>query len=119
VRDLLHVDDLAALVDEQLADIESWAGEVVNVGGGRECSLSLVETTALCEELTGNSVRIDPVAETRPGDVRIYISDCARLHARTSWRPRHTPREILDDVYGFVDQNAATIDAALGPGARG
>ncbi len=35
VRDLLHVDDLIALVDEQLAEIESWSGFVGNVGGGR------------------------------------------------------------------------------------
>ncbi len=41
VRDLLHVDDLVDLVDEQLGAPESWSGAVANVGGGRECSLSL------------------------------------------------------------------------------
>ena len=57
VRDLLHVDDLVDLVDEQLGDPERWSGSVANVGGGRECSLSLLETTVLCRELTGNEVR--------------------------------------------------------------
>ena len=41
VRDLLHIDDLVELIDEQLTDPERWNGFVGNVGGGRECSLSL------------------------------------------------------------------------------
>jgi CDP-paratose 2-epimerase len=116
VRDLLHVDDLVDLVDEQMGDIESWSGATVNVGGGRECSLSLVETTDLCRELTGNEVPIEAEPETRPGDVPVYISDCERLFARTAWRPRRDARQILADIHGFVDANAANIDAALGPG---
>ena len=46
VRDLLHVEDLVDLVERQLLDPEAWDGRTVNVGGGRECSLSLRETTA-------------------------------------------------------------------------
>ncbi len=56
VRDLLHVDDLLDLMDEQLADPARWDGVTANVGGGREGSLSLLETTALCAEITGNRI---------------------------------------------------------------
>jgi CDP-paratose 2-epimerase len=117
VRDLLHVDDLTELVDEQLADIDGWAGATVNVGGGPGCSLSLVETTELCRELTGNEIPIGAEPETRPGDVPVYISDCGRLAARTDWRPRRDARRILGDIHAFIDENAANIDAALGPGS--
>jgi CDP-paratose 2-epimerase len=117
VRDLLHVDDLAELIDEQLADLDAWAGTTVNVGGGRGCSLSLVETTAICRELTGHEVEIAPHPRTRPGDVRVYLSDCERLFARTSWRPRRDAHRVLEDIYAFVDANAASIDRALGPGS--
>ena len=79
VRDLLHVEDLVDLVERQLLDPDKWDGQTVNAGGGRECSLSLLETTAICQRLTGNEVPITPVAETRQGDVPIYLSDCARL----------------------------------------
>ena len=48
VRDLIHVADLLELLDEQLRDPDAWDGAVVNVGGGRERSLSLLETTELC-----------------------------------------------------------------------
>ena len=48
MRDLLHIDDLVELIDEQLSDPERWNGSVGNVGGGRECSLSLREMTVIC-----------------------------------------------------------------------
>jgi CDP-paratose 2-epimerase len=117
VRDLLHIDDLADLIDEQLGDLEAWAGATVNVGGGRRCSLSLVETTEICRELTGNEIPVSPRAKTRPGDVRIYLSDCERLYALSGWRPRRDARRTLADIYGFIDANAASIDRALGPGS--
>ena len=109
VRDLLHVNDLVELIDEQLADPGRWDGRTVNVGGGRECSLSLRETTALCAELTGNRIPVgaDPVA--RPGDVPIYISDCGQLHSLTAWRPRHGPRQILADIHEWMRCHEAAL----------
>ena len=92
VRDLLHVEDLVDLVERQLLDREAWDGCTVNVGGGRECSLSLLETTEICRRLTGNEVPIEPVKETRAGDVPIYLSDCTRLFSLDEWRPRRDAR---------------------------
>lgn len=114
VRDLLHVDDLIDLVDEQLADPERWSGVVANVGGGRDCSLSLLETTALCRELTGKEVPIGTEAETRPGDVPVYLSDCGRLHSLTSWRPRRGARDVLADLLAWSTEHEDELRAALG-----
>jgi CDP-paratose 2-epimerase len=114
VRDLLHVDDLVDLVDEQLGDQERWSGTVANVGGGRECSLSLLETTELCRELTGNEVPIGTETETRPGDVPVYLSDCGRLHSLTSWRPRRGARDVLADLLAWSSEYEDELRAALG-----
>jgi CDP-paratose 2-epimerase len=95
VRDLLHVEDLVALIDEQLGDPARWVGVTVNVGGGRDVSLSLAETTALCRELTGRTVDVTVAGADRPGDLRIYLSDCSRLFALTDWRPRRDARAVL------------------------
>jgi len=114
VRDLLHVDDLIDLVDEQLGDPERWNGVVANVGGGRECSLSLLETTELCRELSGNEVPIGAEAETRPGDVPVYLSDCGRLHSLTSWRPRRGARDVLADLLAWSTEHEDELRAALG-----
>jgi CDP-paratose 2-epimerase len=114
VRDLLHVDDLVDLVDEQLCDPERWSGVCANVGGGRECSLSLLETTELCRELTGNEVPIGAEPQTRPGDVPIYLSDCSRLFSLTSWRPRRSPRDVLADLLEWTVAHEDVVSEALG-----
>ena len=114
VRDLLHVDDLIELIDEQVVDAAHWAGFVGNVGGGRECSLSLLETTALCRELTGNELSIGAAGEDRPGDVPLYLSDCSLLHERTDWRPRREARQILSDVLEWIRENESAVADSLG-----
>ena len=114
VRDVLHVDDLIDLLDDQLARPEAWAGATVNVGGGRERSLSLQETTALCRELTGNEVAIEPAGrDPRPGDVPIYISDCTGLEAFSAWRPQRSVRETLSDTSTWLLDHETEVRLAL------
>ena len=113
VRDLLHVEDLVDLVERQLLDQAKWDGATVNVGGGREVSLSLRETTALCQELTGNEVPMTPVAETRQGDVPIYLSDCARLFEFDEWRPQRSAEQVLADIYDWIAADPERIAATL------
>ncbi|HTR73437.1 MAG TPA: NAD-dependent epimerase/dehydratase family protein [Solirubrobacteraceae bacterium] len=114
VRDLLHVDDLLDLVDIQLSEPGRWAGEVVNVGGGLDCSLSLLETTELCQRIAGQEIAIPAAGEDRPGDVPIYLSDCARLFERTPWRPQRGAAEILTDIHAWIVEHEAALAGALG-----
>jgi CDP-paratose 2-epimerase len=113
VRDLLHIDDLVDLVSEQLSNHDRWSGVTANVGGGREHSLSLLETTELCRELTGREVPIDAEPESRPGDVPIYLSDCSRLFSLSSWRPRRSPRDTLADLLEWTTTHEAALAEAL------
>ena len=113
VRDLLHVDDLLALLERQLLHRATWDGVTVNVGGGLASSLSLRETTELCEQITGNRIEIGVVAATRAGDVPVYLSDCRRLHELGDWRPRRGPREILADTHGWICANEESVRRAL------
>jgi CDP-paratose 2-epimerase len=113
VRDLLHVEDLVDLVERQLLAPAEWDGRTVNVGGGRECSLSLRETTAICRELTGNEVPIEPVERTRAGDVPIYLSDCAKIFGLDEWRPRRGARQVLADIHGWIAADPERIAQAL------
>jgi len=113
VRDLLHVEDLLDLVSEQLGDPDRWSGRTTNVGGGRAGSLSLLETTDLCREITGRIVDVRSSGEDRPGDIPIYISDCTRLQEMTDWRPRRTPAEILADIHAWIVEHEAALANAL------
>jgi CDP-paratose 2-epimerase len=113
VRDLLHVEDLADLIEDQLVRAEHWHGRTVNVGGGRGFSLSLRETTELCAEITGNRIDVAGSDESRPGDVRVYVSDCERLHRMTSWQPRREPRRVLEDIFSWIAENERAVRGAL------
>jgi CDP-paratose 2-epimerase len=113
VRDLLHVLDLVDLVEDQLVRPEHWDATTFNVGGGRAGSLSLVETSALCREITGRDVEIGSVAETRAGDVRVYLSDCSALFEHSEWRPRRTPRDVLQDIFAWIREHEPLVRDTL------
>jgi CDP-paratose 2-epimerase len=102
VRDLLHVDDLAELIAAQLSHFDTLAGSTFNVGGGLTSSLSLQETTALCREITGHVIPIHQVAETRPADLKLYLTDSRRVTEATGWVPRRTPKETLAAINDWI-----------------
>ncbi len=102
VRDLLHVDDLAELLEAQLARFDALAGETFNVGGGLACNLSLLETTRLGQEITGHTVPISAVPGTRPADMRWYVTDNRRVTAATGWRPKRSAGDVLAAIDAWL-----------------
>jgi CDP-paratose 2-epimerase len=113
VRDFLHIDDFCDLLVEQIRNFETYQGRVFNVGGGLAFSLSLKETTRLCEEITGNKLSIRTVAQTRPADVRIYFTDHRRLTAVKGWHPQRDARATLADIFDWIRGNEAQLKQAL------
>ena len=113
VRDLLHVEDLLDLVDLQLLDPGHWSGRTFNVGGGREISLSLRETTEICSRLTGVELEITPTLEDRAGDVPVYISDCSRLFEHSDWRPQRSAPAILEDIHEWIASQRDLLKGTL------
>ena len=109
VRDVLHVDDLCELLLEQTAAFDQWEGWNGNVSGGLANSVSLCELTAICQEVVGQSTPIKGVAANRPFDLRVFVADCARLFARSSWRPKRNVRRMVEDIAAWVRQDAAAL----------
>jgi CDP-paratose 2-epimerase len=102
VRDLLHIEDLFRLIDLQLNDMNKGAGKTYNVGGGQEVSLSLLECTQLCREISGNAVTIGKEMAERSGDVVIYISDNRRVQEDYGWQPSKDARNILENIHDWI-----------------
>ena len=113
VRDVLHVADLADLIDIQLAERETLQGEVLNAGGGPANSVSLLEFTRKCEALTGNRLEIASRPETRPGDVPVYITDNTRIQARFGWTPKRSVDDIAADLHRWIRDHDAALRATL------
>ena len=109
VRDYLHIDDLGSLILEQAADMEKFSGEILNVGGGREHSISLQELSKVCAEVTGNQNVISSVPDQHSVDLRIYLSDCRKLFALSSWRPTKDIYVIVADIAQWACQNKSLL----------
>ncbi|QIR38006.1 NAD-dependent epimerase/dehydratase family protein [Tolypothrix sp. PCC 7910] len=102
VRDFLHVSDLLELIDLQIHSLEKLKGQTFNVGGGVNNTLSLHETTQLCQEITGNKVPITPIPETRIGDVPIFITDSYKVRNATGWQPKKDAKMTLTEIYEWI-----------------
>jgi CDP-paratose 2-epimerase len=113
LRDLIHIDDLARLIDLQIQQFDLLDGDVLNVGGGLGRSLSLAETTKLCQEITGNVVEIRTELEARAGDIPVFVTDCSRIMAKTGWSPTLTPEKTLCDIYEWIAAHEAELRPIL------
>ncbi len=113
VRDILHIDDLYRLVSLQMVDINKYNNDIYNVGGGRGISVSLKELTALCEEITGNRIKISNVDENRPADIPIYITDNSKISSLSGWVPEIAPKQVLTDIFSWMKANESTVKQLL------
>ena len=109
VRDVLHIDDACDLVLAQLAAWPTMKGRALNAGGGLVNSLSLAETTALCEEITGKRLELSSDLATHPSDVRVFITDHRVLTKALGWTPTRSARTVLEDLHRWMTSNAAML----------
>ncbi|MCX5696478.1 MAG: NAD-dependent epimerase/dehydratase family protein [Candidatus Omnitrophica bacterium] len=113
VRDLLAVEDLFRLVERQAMELGKINGRIYNVGGGLDVSLSLLETTALCEKFSGNRINIGSEPKPRPGDIAIYITDNTKVTKELGWQPQIAAEDILDGIYCWINQYERQIRESL------
>ena len=105
VRDVLHIEDLFALVKIQLTNPELFYGETFNVGGGNGCSVSLKELTELCSSITGSKMDIKKASHPNNLDIPIYISDNQKITQLSGWCPEKNISDIVDDIYSWISEN--------------
>lgn len=113
VRDVIDIDDLFSLLKIQLSEIEKYKGEIFNVGGGTKNSISLLELTNRCREISDNKVPIKKIEDTRPGDVRIYIGDNNKITKLSGWFPKISTQTTLENIYKWINGNKKTLEPIL------
>lgn len=86
VRDILFVDDLVDAFLLAWDKIETFKGEVFNIGGGSENSISLIELIQIVEAIRGHKVSLS-FDEWRRGDQKYYVSDTSKFRNATGWIP--------------------------------
>jgi len=106
VRDLLFVDDLCDAYDEAVSRADTLKGAVLNLGGGPEHTLSLLELLAMLEQLTGRPLR-PRFADWRPGDQPVFVADISRAATALGWRPTVDVHSGVARLYRWVEENRA------------
>ncbi|PYY01899.1 MAG: CDP-paratose 2-epimerase [Acidobacteria bacterium] len=104
VRDVLHVKDLVRAFDAVRTSLPQTAGQIYNVGGGPENTISLMELIDEIEVLTGERLEYT-TGPRRAGDQQIYVSDYSKLARHTGWKPRSSVRQTLAAIHQFWQEH--------------
>ena len=97
VRDNIHSHDVVRAIEEFAASPRP--GEVYNMGGGRENSISMLEAIAKVETMTGRKFNWKYVDQNRVGDHICYISDLAKFKSHyPNWKISIGLDEIFREI---------------------
>jgi CDP-paratose 2-epimerase len=110
VRDILFVTDLLDAYQAAIDRIDIAAGQVYNLGGGPENTLSVwVELGPMLERLLERKVPVSQ-SDWRPGDQRICIMDTRKAQRELGWRPKVSVAEGVRKLYEWVVQNKGLFE---------
>jgi len=105
VRDLLFVDDLLNAYDLAIERIDVCKGQIFNIGGGPDRSISIYkEFWPILEETLGKEIPVN-FQDWRPGDQKVYISDIRKIQSLLGWKPEIEIRDGIRRLYCWISEN--------------
>jgi len=103
VRDVLWVGDLVAAYEAAAQHIDIAAGQVYNIGGGPENTMSVwAEFGPLLEGLAGHPIPVT-YHDWRPGDQPVYVSDIRKAERELGWRPAVALADGIRRLWAWID----------------
>ncbi len=103
VRDVLHAEDMVRLYLAAADKIDQARGNVFNIGGGIDNSLSLLELFLFLENELGvklNYTRLPP----RESDQKVFVADISKAMRLLGWEPKVSKeggiRRMIDWIKG-------------------
>jgi CDP-paratose 2-epimerase len=104
VRDNIHSFDVCRALHEFY--LNPRPGEVYNLGGGRENSISVLEAIDRAEQYLKKKLEWVYVNENRIGDHICYISDLTKLKSHyPTWSVTHSLDNIFDEMTNSFKKN--------------
>lgn len=104
VRDVLHGDDLIALYLKAYERRDSISGEVFNIGGGIENSLSLIELFEMLCEMVQLEVLDFQKLPRRQSDQDFFVADISKASRILDWLPCTLSRAGIMRMIDWVRQ---------------
>ncbi len=97
VRDNIHSSDVVSAMEEFASNPKP--GEVYNMGGGRDNSISMLEAIARIGQMTGRKLDWQYVEQARKGDHVCYISDMSKFKNHyPKWKITRGLDSILEEM---------------------
>lgn len=100
VRDNIHSEDVSSFVNEFLENPKY--GEVYNLGGGKDNSISILETINKIEDFTEKKFKFKYLNKARIGDHICYYSDLSKIKKHF---PKWKIKNSLDDIINRILDN--------------
>jgi CDP-paratose 2-epimerase len=118
VRDILHVDDLVRTLRLAVEKIDVTRGNVFNIGGGPDNTLSIwAEFKEMLERLAGRRIPVS-FERSRPGDQPCYISDIRKADRLMGWRPEISKDKGIAQLWNWIRDNESALRSFLGATIR-
>lgn len=110
VRDILYIDDLIDAYDKAFNKIEITSGQIYNIGGGIDNSISIwFELKPILEKLFGFTIRAN-FLQIRPGDQPIFISNINKAKTDFAWEPKVSTDEGIRYLYNWIITNKSLFE---------
>ncbi len=105
IRDLLHVYDLLDAYDAVIENIDKVKGEVFNLGGGSENTMSIwTEFGPRLEKLLGKPIPVTR-GDWRPGDQKVFVADMRKAEKELGWKPKYDVDHGVKQLFDWVNAN--------------
>jgi len=108
IRDMLYVEDLLGAYDAAVEKIADVAGQVFNLGGGPENTISIWrEFGPALEGLMGREIPVTWDPDWRPGDQRVFVADIRKAQRQLGWAPKVSIQDGMKHLYDWIVENRA------------
>jgi dTDP-glucose 4,6-dehydratase len=105
-RDWLYVDDDAEAIEALIeAELDSVAGEVINLATGVDVSVSRIADLVLAA--LGKPASLKEFVDERPGQVRRHVGSTEKAERLLGWRARTSLEEGLERTVAWYRDNEA------------
>ncbi len=113
VRDVLEVSDLVRMYRLCIENADKVSGEIFNVGGGPDKTLSIGTSLDLLDEKLGLTINRS-FEDWRPGDQPVFVSCNRKAAEKLGWRPEVTVDKGLDTLVAWIKPNLERITKLVG-----
>jgi len=108
-RDILFVEDLCDAYLMAVKNIKKTAGQIYNIGGGLDNSISVwFEFREILEKTLKTELK-PAFSDWRPGDQPIFICDTSKAYTDFKWKPKTSKEKGIKKMIDWIDENLEQI----------